>query len=110
MDFEYSPRAQRLFARYPFLQKLDRETLFWFFDVGAAAMTGKSWLLPPFRAIGRMQINSVIKDPELRAKVTPADELGCKRVMLTDEWYRTLLEPNVDLVTDRIAEITPAGV
>ena len=30
--------------------------------------------------------------------------------MLTDEWYPTLAQPNVDVVTDRITEITPAGV
>jgi cation diffusion facilitator CzcD-associated flavoprotein CzcO len=31
-------------------------------------------------------------------------------VMLTDEWYPTLAKPNVDLVTERIAEVTPDGV
>ena len=39
-----------------------------------------------------------IADPELRRKVTPTDEFGCKRIMLTDEWYPTLTEPNVELV------------
>ena len=38
----------------------------------------------------------------LREKVTPRDEIGCKRIMLTDEWYPTLTQPNVELVTDRI--------
>jgi cation diffusion facilitator CzcD-associated flavoprotein CzcO len=30
--------------------------------------------------------------------------------MLTDDWYPTLTKPNVELVTDRIAEVTPAGI
>ena len=30
--------------------------------------------------------------------MTPSDEIGCKRIMLTDEWYPTLTEPNVELV------------
>ena len=42
--------------------------------------------------------------------MTPRDEVGCKRIMLTDEWYPTLTRPNVELVTDRIAEVTPTGV
>ena len=42
--------------------------------------------------------------------MTPRDEVGCKRLMLTDEWYPTLTRPNVELITDPIAEITPAGV
>jgi cation diffusion facilitator CzcD-associated flavoprotein CzcO len=58
----------------------------------------------------RFQITHQIKDPELRRKVTPTDEVGCKRVMLTDDWYPTLQQPNVELITERIAGVTPAGV
>src|SRR4029077_11425500 len=61
-------------------------------------------------AIARRQINKVISDPVLRAKVTPPDEVGCKRVMLTDEWYLTLTRDNVELVTDPIAAVTSDGV
>ncbi len=74
------------------------------------AMTNRTWLRPPFRAIGGWQINRAIKDPELRRKVTPSEELGCKRVMLTDDWYPTLTRPDVELVTDRIQAVTPGGV
>jgi cation diffusion facilitator CzcD-associated flavoprotein CzcO len=42
--------------------------------------------------------------------VTPADEVGCKRIMLTDEWYPTLTKPNVEVVAERIAEVTPGGI
>lgn len=73
-------------------------------------MTSKPWLLPILRAIGRRQINSAISDLELRRKVTPTDEIGCKRVMLTDDWYPTLGEHNVELVTERIDAVTPDGI
>ena len=110
MDFAYSERAKRLFERFPLLQRLDRTFVFGFMEFGAAAMTKHRWLMPALRALSRRQINSAIDDSGLRAKVTPKDEVGCKRVMLTDEWYPTLTKPNVDLVTDRGAEITPGGV
>jgi cation diffusion facilitator CzcD-associated flavoprotein CzcO len=110
MDFEYSPRAHALFKRFPALRRLDRASINAFQELGAAAMTSQRWLLPLFRAVGRRQINSAISDPQLRRKVTPADEVGCKRIMLTDEWYPTLTEPNVKLVTERIEAITPGGI
>ncbi len=110
MDGPYSERAKRLFERFPLLQRLDRAAVFAFMELGAAAMTRHRWLLPPFRAVGRRQISKAIADPELRRKVTPSDEFGCKRVMLTDEWYPTLTRPNVELVTEPIAEVTPGGV
>jgi cation diffusion facilitator CzcD-associated flavoprotein CzcO len=109
-DFEYPRRVQQLFARVPAIQRLDRAAVFAFMEVGAAAMTKHRWLLGPFRALGRRQITKAIADPELRRKVTPTDEIGCKRIMLTDNWYPTLAKPNVSLVDDRIAEVAPHGI
>lgn len=110
MDFAYSERAMRLFERFPLLQRLDRAAIFAFMELAAAAMTGRRWLLPAFRAVARRQISKAIDDPELRRMVTPRDEVGCKRIMLTDDWYPALTRANVSLVTDRIHEVTPAGV
>jgi cation diffusion facilitator CzcD-associated flavoprotein CzcO len=110
LDFAYSPRAQRLFERFPALQRADRAAVLGFMELATAAMTGRRWLFPPFRAIARRQITSAIADPELRRKLTPRDELGCKRIMLTDHWYPALAKPNVDLITERIAEVTPGGI
>ena len=110
MDFAYRERTKRLFARYPVLQRLDRQSVMAIQEIGAAAMTRHRWLLPAVRAIGRRQINSAISDPELRRKVTPTDEAGCKRLMLTDDWYPTLTRPNVELITDRVAEVTETGI
>ena len=110
MDFAYSPRMQRAFERFPALQRLDRMAVFAFMEAGAAAMTSHRWMLRPFRAVARRQIEQAISDPELRAKVTPQDEIGCKRLMLTDEWYPTLTKPNVELITAPIAEIMPSAI
>jgi cation diffusion facilitator CzcD-associated flavoprotein CzcO len=110
LDFPYKERTRRLFERFPVLQRLDRAAIFAFQDLGAAAMTGRSWLLPAARAVGRRQIAAAIDDPELRRKVTPRDEIGCKRIMLTDDWYPALTRPNVDLVADAVAEVLPGGV
>jgi len=66
--------------------------------------------MPMFKRIAKRQIDKSIEDPQLRAKVTPKDEMGCKRIMLTDDWYPTLTKPNVGLIADRIDEVTPAGI
>jgi cation diffusion facilitator CzcD-associated flavoprotein CzcO len=110
MDYAYKERTKRLFARFPVLQRLDRAAIFAFMELGAAGMTRRRWLLWPFRVAARRQITKAIKDPELLRKVTPTDEVGCKRLMLTDDWYPTLTQPNVELITDRIAEIGSGGI
>jgi cation diffusion facilitator CzcD-associated flavoprotein CzcO len=110
MDYAYPDWAHTLFKRFPLVRRLDRASLFAFNEFGAAAMTRHRWLLPLLRVAGRRQIEAAIEDPELRRKVTPTDEIGCKRVMLTDDWYPALTEPNVELVTERIDAVTPGGI
>src|SRR5437588_5915454 len=118
MDFPYRAPTQRLFERFPLAQRIDRMAILAFMELGVLAMTGRRRLFRPFRrallggfrAVGRRQIEKAIQDPELRAKVTPRDEVGCKRIMLTDDWYPTLAKPNVKLVTEPTAEVTADGV
>ena len=110
MDFAYGERTQLLLERYPLLQRLDRAWIFALMEFGALAMTSQRWLLPAVRALGRRQIEKAISDDALRARVTPTDEIGCKRLMLTDDWYPALARPNVELITDRIEAVTPTGI
>jgi cation diffusion facilitator CzcD-associated flavoprotein CzcO len=110
MDYAYSERAKRLFRRFPILMRIDRVVTLAFMDLITAGLTSRRWIVKPFEALARRQITKAISDPELRAKVTPSDDLGCKRIMITDEWYPTLCKPNVELITDRVAAITPNGV
>ncbi len=51
-----------------------------------------------------------LPDPELRRKVWPDYPIGCKRILFSSYWLPTLARPNVEVVTERIARITPRGV
>jgi cation diffusion facilitator CzcD-associated flavoprotein CzcO len=69
------------------------------------------------RAVGKLlerislkHLESQVKDPELREKLTPHYRMGCKRILPTDEWYPALVKPNVEVVTDRITEVRPHSI
>ena len=51
-----------------------------------------------------------IKDPELREKVTPRFAFGCKRVLISNDYYPALAADNVDVVTDPIAKVTGSSI
>lgn len=55
-------------------------------------------------------LHAQVVDPELRAKLTPDYEIGCKRVLISNDFYPALTRPNVSLVTAAIAQMTPQGV
>ncbi|CAN5898477.1 NAD(P)/FAD-dependent oxidoreductase [soil metagenome] len=55
-------------------------------------------------------LQAQVSDPDLRAKLTPDYEIGCKRVLISNDFYPALTRPNVTLVTEAIARMTPRGV
>lgn len=62
------------------------------------------------RAKSRLDMKRFIKDPKLRAKLTPNYPLGAKRILFSDKYYAALARENVTLVTDPIHSITSAGI
>lgn len=63
-----------------------------------------------FEALGRFQLHRQIRDPELRARVTPDYMIGCKRAIFSDAYFPALTAPNVEVVTTGIAEVRPRSI
>jgi cation diffusion facilitator CzcD-associated flavoprotein CzcO len=59
---------------------------------------------------GRKHLRDQVPDLELRAKLTPRYRIGCKRTLISNDYYPALGRPNVEVVTDSIAAITPRGI
>ncbi|MBV8221650.1 MAG: NAD(P)/FAD-dependent oxidoreductase, partial [Solirubrobacterales bacterium] len=51
-----------------------------------------------------------VRDPQLRERLTPSYVIGCKRILVANDYYPALTRPNVELVTDRIERITRRGI
>lgn len=60
--------------------------------------------------VSRAHLKRQVKDPALRAKLTPTYRAGCKRLIIADDWYPALTRLNVDLLTEAITEVRPEGV
>ncbi|WP_232631009.1 flavin-containing monooxygenase [Methylobacterium sp. Leaf118] len=109
-DRPYGARARRLLRIGP-LRRLYRAGLFWRREVLALlGFTRVSHLTAGGEALARAHLRAAIPDPALRRRLTPAYRLGCKRVLLSDDFYPALLRPNVDLVTAPIRAVRPRGV
>ena len=107
-DFPFSPEQHDEFERDPAaLQKLRDEAFDAYesssFDVDATQTREATEL-------ARSYLMRKVADPELRAKLTPDYPVGCKRPLMSREWYPTFALPNVSLETTAIAEITERGV
>jgi cation diffusion facilitator CzcD-associated flavoprotein CzcO len=99
-----------LYRRLPFTQKLVRGGLYAFFEPIAVGMTLQPRFLKGIEALCRAHLRRQVRDPELRAKLTPDYIAGCKRLTPSNAYYPTLTRDDVDLVTDPIERFTATGI
>jgi cation diffusion facilitator CzcD-associated flavoprotein CzcO len=55
--------------------------------------------------LARLHLRRQVRDPQLRAALTPNFEIGCKRILLSNKWYPALTQPNVDVVPAGVQEV-----
>jgi len=99
-----------LFRRWPVTQRIFRSLLYWRLESRAVVFTVWPRLGAAIESMARRHIRRSIPDPVLCKQVTPDYPAGCKRVLLSDDYYPALNRANVDLLTDPIREITATGL
>ena len=110
-DHAIAERARDRYRRLPLSRRLERARLFWLHEVRALlGFTKVSKLTGQAESLARHHLAKAVPDKALRAKLTPNYRLGCKRVLISDDYYPALQRPNVTLETDGIARITETGV
>ena len=94
----------------PGLLRLSREGNYFSNELRSLGFNTEPRLLFAHRARYRRHLREVVADPALRAKLTPTDPMGCKRILMSNDWYQALQLPQVEVVTDRIAEVRPRSI
>jgi cation diffusion facilitator CzcD-associated flavoprotein CzcO len=111
MDRAYSGIEKSIFARLPFTMKLTRLAIYLYLDfMFYRVFKSRGWINKYLTSTANRLRTRKIKDPELRRKLTPDYPIGCKRVLLSDDYYDTINMDNVELITDGINRITKDGV
>jgi cation diffusion facilitator CzcD-associated flavoprotein CzcO len=67
-------------------------------------------LMKAAERLARKHLAGQVPDAELRARLTPDYAIGCKRILPSNHWYPALTKPNVDVITEGIAEVRPEGI
>lgn len=111
MAREISARRRDLFRRWPLAMRCYRWFLWLLLDaVGVLSLRRNGPLSPRLRRICERHLARSVQDPELRARLTPDYDPGCKRRCVSDDYLATFNRPNVALCTDPIAAVEPRGV
>ena len=109
-DRPYRPWERQLFRWFPPARWLPRFTQWLFFEIFISAFN-------QFRSVGKLgtrmferNLDEQVSDPELKRALTPDHVLGCKRVLISPDYYSTLERPKVELVTQEVRALTESGV
>ncbi|RDI68605.1 flavin-containing monooxygenase [Nocardia pseudobrasiliensis] len=105
VDRPYTLPERLAFKYVPGVQRLSRAAIY---AVRESQVVGLAKFPPAMLAletIARAKLAYEVRDPELRRKVTPNFRIGCKRMLISNEYYPALGRENVDVVTDGIREI-----
>lgn len=114
-DDRPSPQWRRsLYRRIPVLQRLHRWRIYFRQEMLSLAFIGRGriaqGLADRIKVAGRELIDASFSDPAEQLKFVPEFEPGCKRLLITNDWYPALARENVNVVTDSIEAISPVGI
>lgn len=108
-DRPCSRAEHALLRRSPALQRGLRELLRYGFEgVGAAMRHPRA--MRHLQRVGELHLRRSVADPELRAALTPAFTLGCKRILMSNAWYPALCRDDVELLPTAVASVREGAV
>ena len=109
-DRPYAAWERRLMARLPVLHTLSRASAYLRYESRGLGFISFPGLMRRYAKTFEKGLAEQIADPGLRAALTPSHVMGCKRVLISGDYYAALTRPNVELVTDRIERLSRTGV
>lgn len=104
-DRAISWTERNIFKRFPAAQKAFRDGIYWMLESRVLGFTVNPRLMVLAKRWALNHIRKQIQDPELRKKVTPDYTIGCKRILMSDDYYPALTQPNASVITTGIQEI-----
>ncbi|WP_339675611.1 NAD(P)/FAD-dependent oxidoreductase [uncultured Zhongshania sp.] len=104
-DRPYSRIEKWLFKHIPITRKIVRAKIYCQNESRVLGMVLHPSLMNLFRRSAIKHIERQVADPALRPKLTPDYPIGCKRILVSNDWYPALQKPNVEVVTSGIREI-----
>lgn len=101
---------KRLYRRVPAAQRLVRRAIYWGRELYVLGFAVNPAIMAVPRRMALRHLERQVPDPELRAKLTPDYEIGCKRILLSNDFYRAVSRENVEVVGAALSSVGPGTV
>ncbi len=108
-DRPVSPTWQRAYRVLPALQRVARALIYARHELFLLLFRHPRWM-KRVEDVARRGLRKWIRDPERRARMTPNYTMGCKRLLLSDEYLPAVAQPNVSVITAPLREVRADSV
>lgn len=108
-DRSFSARERQLYAAWPLTQKLLRAAIYLRHEAFIVGFRNP-WLMQRLQRAVLLYLAKQVRDPQLRERLTPSFTFGCKRILLSDDYYPALTQANVELIDAGAREVVPEGI
>jgi len=109
-DRQISRLEHWMFRHMPVTQRIARAGIYCGREAYALGFVKDPSIMRAAEAVALRHLHRQVPDPELRARLTPSYRMGCKRILLSSDYYPALTQPNVSLVTGGVKEIREKSV
>ena len=109
-DRPFSVLRQSINRWVPGAMRLNRWRIHWLNELSALGTVVNPKYMERGAKVALQHLRTQVEDPSLRAKLTPDYVMGCKRILISDDWYPALQQPQVELVTTPIERVVPEGI
>ncbi|MDN3352243.1 NAD(P)/FAD-dependent oxidoreductase [Actinomadura sp. DC4] len=109
-DRPYRSWEREVLRRVPGLRTLIRASIYARLEARGLAFVAAPRLMGRYERIFRDRLAEQVGDRGLRDALTPDYIMGCKRILLSDDYYAALNRPGVELVTEPIERLSETGV
>lgn len=105
----YPNLEKKLFKKYDWFRKLHRARLYWSNESRVVPIV-KPGIMKFTQKLAELFIKYEVENPELAKKLTPDYIMGCKRILVSNKYFPTFNRHNVELVTEKIQELTEHSI
>ncbi len=109
-DHAFPGFVKGMFKALPLSNRLYRELIYWRNEFFGKAFVGSETMNRFGSKMSLRLLNHQVRNPETRTKLTPNYKMGCKRVLVSNNYYPVFNRPNVSLVTEPIQEWNATGM
>lgn len=109
-DRPYSALEKKIFKRFHWIEKLYRFWIYWMSEIRFLALNPNGFIHRGLTDMAVKHIKKSVSDPVLQKALIPDYPAGCKRILISNNYYPALAQTNASVINHKLERVTEQGI